>query len=230
MNDRERYIACILQQSPDRIPFSPGGPREKTLKRWSREGMNQDLPWMEQVYKKISFPIKKVKSQEQLGVSFKMIPIFEEKVLEHKNGHYIVQDWMGAITEISDEYDYTYIRQAIDFVTRKWHKFPVENRQDFKSMKLRYNIDDPDRFPKDFKEKCARLKNREGVLSISVNGPFWQLREWCGFEGLCIMMALESDFVMEMMEFWKSFITNNLDRVLDGIVFDRLLISEGGQK
>ncbi|OQA30800.1 MAG: Adenylate cyclase 1 [Betaproteobacteria bacterium ADurb.Bin341] len=49
-----------------------------------------------------------------------MIPTFEEKVLEHKNGHYIVQDWMGAVTEISDKYDYTYIRNAIDFVTRRW--------------------------------------------------------------------------------------------------------------
>ena len=55
-----------------------------------------------------------------------MIPTFEEKVLEHKDGHYIVQDWMGAITEISDEFDYTYIRSAKDFVTRKWHRFPVQ--------------------------------------------------------------------------------------------------------
>jgi hypothetical protein len=64
--------------------------------------------------------------QRWLPVSFQMIPTFAEKVLEHKDGHYIVQDWMGAITEISDEFDYTYIRIARDFVTRKWHKFPVE--------------------------------------------------------------------------------------------------------
>ncbi len=59
-----------------------------------------------------------------------MIPAFAEKVLQHKDGHYIVQDWMGNIVEISDEYDYTYIRNARDFVTRRWHKFPVENRDD----------------------------------------------------------------------------------------------------
>ena len=56
----------------------------------------------------------------------KMIPIFEEKVLEHRDGHYIVQDWMGAITEISDQFDYTYIRSAKDFVTRHWHSLPGE--------------------------------------------------------------------------------------------------------
>jgi len=36
-----------------------------------------------------------------------MIPEFEEKVLEHRDGAYVVQDWMGAIVEISDTYDYT---------------------------------------------------------------------------------------------------------------------------
>ena len=226
MNKRERHIACMLRQHPDKIPFMPGGPREKTLKRWAQEGLDPQKPWKPQLYEAISLPHEYGPAQEILDVSFKMIPIFEEKVLEHINGHYIVQDWMGAITEISDEYDYTYIREAIDFVTRKWHKFPVETRQDFEEMKKRYNVDDPLRFPEDFKEKCVRLKERDDLLTVTVNGPFWQLREWCGFEGLCMKMMLEPYFVMEMMEFWKGFVTQVLSRILDGIVFDRLYINE----
>ncbi len=58
-----------------------------------------------------------------------MILTLEEKVLEHKDGHYMVQDWMGNIDEISEEYDYTYLCAPKDLVTRKWHKFPVTNRQ-----------------------------------------------------------------------------------------------------
>ena len=46
----------------------------------------------------------------QPGINFRMIPTFGEKVLEHRDGHYVVQDWMGNITEISGEYDFTYIR------------------------------------------------------------------------------------------------------------------------
>ena len=75
-----------------------------------------------------------------LGVSFIMIPTFQEKVLAHRDGHYIVQDWMGAITEISDTYDYTYIRAAKDFVTRKWHRFPVVSREDWEK-KIRWRYD-----------------------------------------------------------------------------------------
>ena len=57
------------------------------------------------------------------------IPQFEE-VIEHRPalagstapGSLIVQDWKGNICEISDEFDVTYLRNAVDFVTRKWLK------------------------------------------------------------------------------------------------------------
>ena len=83
-----------------------------------------------------------------IGADFRMIPQFEEKVLEHRDGHYVVQDWMGAITEISDEFDYTYIRQAKDFVTRKWHRFPVQSRADWEErIKPRFDPNSPGRLP-----------------------------------------------------------------------------------
>ena len=91
------------------------------------------------LYRELAIPPQPVYDRVDPGVSFRMIPTFEEKVLEHKDGHYIILDWMGNTIEISDEYDYTYIREARDFVTRRWIKFPVENRNDFEEMKERYN-------------------------------------------------------------------------------------------
>ena len=137
MTPRERYLETLLFGTPDRIPFEPCGPREKTLKRWHDEGLPQDGNWFGHLSAEIG--VKHGTTRQPVvspGVNFRMNPTFEEKVLEHKDGHYIVQDWMGAITEISDEYDYTYIRNAIDFVTRKWHKFPVENRDDSSVFEL----------------------------------------------------------------------------------------------
>ena len=162
-----------------------------------------------------------------LGVSFKMIPWFEEKVLEHRDGHYIVQDWMGAITEISDEFDYTYIRQAKDFVTRKWHRFPVQSRQDWEErMQWRYDPRDPQRFPPDFEERCRALRSRDHVLRLSINGPFWQLREWCGMENLCMMMVEDPDFVQEMIDFWTEFVLQTLEPILHNVDVDDVLITE----
>jgi len=130
MTSRERFRETLLFGKPDKVPFQPGGPRESTLARWHKEGLPEKVNYYEFLLKVLEIEKEKENPKVDLGVSFKMIPTFEEKVLEHKDGHYIVQDWMGAITEISDKYDYTYIRRAKDFVTRKWHKFPVENHRD----------------------------------------------------------------------------------------------------
>jgi uroporphyrinogen decarboxylase len=161
-----------------------------------------------------------------VGVSFQMIPTFEEKVLEHRDGHYIVQDWMGAITEISDEYDYTYIRSAKDFVTRKWHRFPVQDRDDWARMRERYDPHAPGRFPEDFEERCQALQDRDYVASIHFNGPFWQLREWCGMEGLCTLMADDPVFVTGMVRFWADFVSQTMAPILERVPLDRIGISE----
>lgn len=43
MNNRERILATLLFQTPDRVPFDPGWPREKTLKRWHSEGLGAEF-------------------------------------------------------------------------------------------------------------------------------------------------------------------------------------------
>ncbi|HRJ41882.1 MAG TPA: uroporphyrinogen decarboxylase family protein [Caldilineaceae bacterium] len=156
-----------------------------------------------------------------------MIPTFEEKVLEHRGGHYIVQDWMGNITEISDEYDYTYIRTAKDFVTRKWHSAPVKTREDWlREIAWRYDTKHPERFPKDFDERCQAAQNRDTVLSVTVPGVFWQLREWCGFENLCMMFLDDPDLVTEMIALWEQFVLDTLTPILDRVTPDYVQFNE----
>lgn len=227
MTPRERYLQALLFGKPDKIPFSPGGPREKTLKRWKEEGLPENRDWFEFLCETIGIRLDKPHVPvTACDVLFRMNPMFEEKVLEHRDGHYIVQDWMGNITEISDEYDYTYIRNARDFVTRKWHKFPVENRADFEDMKKRYNPDDPARYPADFADRVKKMKQRDYIVSIHFPGPFWQIREWCGFEPLCMMTIEDPDFVREMADFWAEFVSRTMARVLDAGVVDQIGISE----
>jgi hypothetical protein len=162
-----------------------------------------------------------------LDAAFKMIPIFEEKVLEHRNGHFIVQDWMGAITQISDKYDFTYIRTAKDFVTRKWHRFPVQSRQDWEeTMQWRYDPKQAGRFPADFDQIIHRLNQREEVFQITIPGPFWQMREWCGFEGLCMLMHDDPNFIEEMASTWQGFVLQVLEPILAQIQPDIVMINE----
>jgi len=229
VNPRERYLETLLFGSPDKIPFDPGRPREKTLKRWHREGLPENRDWFEFLCETIGIQPDELTENpfgDESIVNFRMNPKYEEKVLEHKNGHYVVQDWMGNIVEISDEYDYTYIRYPKDFVTRKWLAFPVKNRQDFEQMKKRYNPDDPIRYPENFDHLVKKFRDRDFITTLNFPGPFWQLREWCGFEPLCMMLVEDPDFVHEMIEFWTGFVSTTMARALDSGIVDRIFANE----
>lgn len=226
MTERERFIASLTFMSPDKFTLEPGSPRESTLARWHEEGLPKYRNYFDYLCEILAIDISNQTPRIKHSVSFTMIPEYEEKILEHKEGHYIVQDWMGAITEISDCFDLTYLRSARDFVTRKWHKFPVETHGDWEQMKRRYKVNTPGRFPEDFKERCSQLHDRDYPVSVSINGPFWQLREWCGFENLCIMMIEKPDFVEEMARFWADFVSQVMDVMLEDFCPDRVIVSE----
>ncbi|MHB1001195.1 MAG: uroporphyrinogen decarboxylase family protein [Armatimonadota bacterium] len=225
MSFRDDYIKSLLFEKPDHIPFMPGGPRESTLAVWHQQGLPEDKNYYQAVLDEIGLPQMPI-DMASTGVTFSMMPIFEEKVLEHKDGHYIVQDWMGNITEISDRFDYTYIRSAKDFVTRKWHKFPVTTRDDFERMKERYRLDTPGRFPDDFEAYCKSVKDRGSLVTLYFSGIFWQLREWCGFEPLCMMFIDQPDFVQEMIDFWCDWVLSLLTEIHKHIIIDSVIINE----
>ena len=227
MNERERYLETILFGKPDKVPFSPGGPRESTRAMWHKQGLPEGKNFFEALLEILEIHPEPGKSPRVgLPLSFQMMPKFEEKVLEHKDGHYIVQDYMGVITEISDQYDFTYIRRAKDFVTRKWHRFPVQTREDWDKMKPRFNAQDEERFPESFTNLCREIRHSPKAIVLSVNGPFWKIREWVGMENLCIMMVDDPDFVLEMAEFWRTFTTEVLERVLQQVRVDNLWFGE----
>jgi uroporphyrinogen decarboxylase len=226
VTSRDRYIKTLTFGHPDRIPFDPGGPRESTLAAWRQQGLPPHRGWRAYLLEQLGIPPDPAHADVSPGVSFRMIPEFEEKIIAHRGGHYIVQDWMGAIVEISDDYDVTYLRYAKDFVTRKWHRFPVQTRADWEKMKLRYDPRDPNRFASDFDVRCLALRDREYVVGINFNGPFWQLREWLGLEGLCTTMMDDPGFVQEMCRFWTDFVSQTLAPLLARVQLDYVLISE----
>ncbi|MFO7956519.1 MAG: uroporphyrinogen decarboxylase family protein [Candidatus Brocadiia bacterium] len=226
MNARERFIETLTFGSPDKVPFSPGWPRESTRANWHEQGLPEDRNWFEVLCEEVGVERESTKEQVGHGVSFRMMPEFEEKILEHRDGHYVVQDWKGNICEISDEFDTRYLRNAIDFVTRKWIKLPVENREDWEDMKRRYDPEEAGRFPDDFDERCRRLRERDYPCTVHFSGPFWQIREWIGFERLCVMFIDEPEFLREMVGFWTDFVSRTMAPILDAGVVDSVYISE----
>ncbi len=226
MTDRERYLETLLFGRPDRIPFLPGLPRESTLKAWRGQGLAEGADWEEEVRKKIGIEPAPKREKPPVLLKAEMIPQFEEKVLEEKERTLIVQDWKGNVCEISREYDVSYLRIPKDFVTRKWIRCPVENRADWEAMKKRYDPDDPARIPEGLAALGKKLSHRDHVIGISVPGPFWQMREWLGFENLCMLFLDDPGLAAEMTAFWEGFVARLLDNVLARFPVDFVYVTE----
>ncbi|MCM8762614.1 MAG: hypothetical protein NC929_04790, partial [Candidatus Omnitrophica bacterium] len=87
MTERERYVKTLLFEKVDKVFFSPGAPRESTLKRWHSEGLPEGVYWFEYLCEQIGIVMEKRRGEEIYpSIYFGMIPPFEEKILEHKDG------------------------------------------------------------------------------------------------------------------------------------------------
>ena len=229
MNSRERFLETMLFGIPDRIPLNPGGGRESTRETWHRQGLPASVEpgnITRYAYERVGGTLELPSGGERFAVNERMIPYFEEKVIEVRENTQVVQDWKGNICEIGLEFSTEYLRNAIDFVTRKWIKCPVETWDDWESMKQRYDSEDTSRLPDDPSALGERLKDRDWPITISFSGPFWQMREWLGFENLCTSFYDAPDMVRDMVSFWTNHVVRLMERAFEYFVPDEVHLSE----
>lgn len=228
MNPRERHLKTLLFDKPDRVPLSPGGGRKSTLDAWLKQGLPPDKlsNYNEYAYRLAGGTLPWPAGGPGFPVNQRMIPQFEEKIIEEKETSRVVQDWKGNICEIDRKYTVEYLRNAIDFVTRRWIKCPVENRRDWEDMKRRYDPGDASRLPTDAAAPGKKAAGRDWFVEIGFSGPFWQLREWVGFEGLCLLFYDDPPLARDMIAFWEEFISCLLKRTFAEFIPDCVHISE----
>ena len=100
MTHRERYIETLLFGKPDRIPLTPGRGRLSTRQAWHAQGLPADIPpeqIPEYAYRQAGGTLPWPEEGRDFPVSERMIPEFEERILEERETSRIVQDWKGNI-------------------------------------------------------------------------------------------------------------------------------------
>jgi uroporphyrinogen-III decarboxylase len=236
MTARERFRKLIRHETPDRMPYLFGGPRASTFAAWRRQGLSEEQQrrWSQFVGEEGGTGIGKI--------NFGPVPPFEERVIgESGNLRIWVDHWgvkrMDAIQQPTS-----------GFATRKYLEFPVKDPADFEQMRQRFDPTSPERLipmSKDrlhfsmnpdgyrvaqstqyWKDRIEACNNSDQPVCVTVPGLWWTARDWCGFEGLCLICAEQPHLVHEMMEYWTGFIMSLLDEPLREIRVDRVTLNE----
>ena len=113
------------------------------------------------------------------------------------------------------------------FRTRSFLSHPVQNRQDWIRLRdERFDPHTPGRYPDDWAEQVAQLRDDELPVRVTVQGLYWKARDWCGFENLSVMFYDDPTLVHDMMEHVAELAMVLLERALHDVKIDRILINE----
>ena len=231
---RERFLKVALFKSPDKIPlWGVGSVRPATLRSWIKQGLPENSDLAEYLgakgcevgaisvssYPSEGFEWKPDPSLIDLGPR----PAFEYRIIREDERRRIWVDSLG-ITQIGFQEDWR--NGWSGFATRSWVDFPVKNREDFLSIKKRYNPRDAERYPRNWDSLVKKYANRDYPLCVNIRGPFWWTRDMVGLKGIALGIHRYPELIKEIMDFCAEFQTGVLHRALDDLDVDFVIISE----
>ena len=224
MNERERFLNVMGYKPVDKVPNHELGVWEQTKERWKSEGLNEyDIQWDwftgDEYFE--------MDAKEYFDVNFGMMPPFEYETLEKTDRYEIFRDGGGIVRKALIEGAVGGMRPCMD----EYISFPVEDADDFRALKKRYEANLNGRYPANWKKIMTyRWKDRKHVLILGRNcstaGFYWRSREWMGTVNLSYAFYDQSELVHEMMEFIADYTIEVSKPALRESDFDYVMISE----
>ncbi len=213
MNDRARFLACILGQ-PDRPPYWLNwGPWGTTWRRWEREGKPPEVRDHRTVFGAESPPLA-------LPINCGPCPRIEQKTLSSDDTSFVHVDSWGIIRR-----DFRDQESMSEFIT-----FPVKNRCDWERFREeRLNPDHPDRLAGDWREQGAEWMARGYPIQLGYYpdvGIFGTVRWLLGDEDGLIAFRAQPDLVHEIMDHMTSLYLTVFDKVVKEVRADVIHIWE----
>ena len=186
----ERFLSTMRYKPADRPVYQPVpvGFWQSTLRRWQGEGLDPSLRDYREIVSSFGFD-----PNDDVGIYFGMCPAFEPKVLEEDDEYVIYVNHEGIkMRELKANRELT---------MPEFLEFPVKDREDFKNLLPRLALNESERFPKDWKQRCGKWAARDVPLSVNADregGFFGPLRNLMGLENLCLTYY-DDPGLMEMM-------------------------------
>lgn len=188
MNDRQRFIACILGEPVDRPPYYLlWGPWATTWQRWEREGKPASVTDHRSFMDTDQPPL-------EVPVNIGPCPKIERKVLTEDADYVTFTDSWGIKRR-----DYKHGESMSEFL-----EFPVKNRRDWEQFKENYlDPDDPARLAGPWREQAREWSSKGYPLQLGGypdGGVFGPFRWLMGDEEGLVAFHTMPDLVHEIMD------------------------------
>jgi len=213
---RERFLATMNFQSPDRALLWEFGYWPETVKNWYNEGLPMKEPiegeplliaGEAQVSPVENIPRDKDihnyfgldKGLERVPIKDWIFPTFKEEIIEESEDIQLIIDEWGIKKKIRKDG-----KSVPQFVS-----WPVKNRSDFEKIKERFDANRKDRFPSNWRELVKTYKKRDFPLGVGGYpvGLFGSLRFLLGdnlYYAYYDNPELVKDMINFLVEFWIS--------------------------
>ena len=214
MNDRERFIACLLGEPVDRPPYWLfWGPWGTTWERWQREGKPAEVTDHRTIFGPDQIPLT-------VPVNYGPCPKIERTIIEEDDNFVVFRDGWGILRR-----DFKHSTSMSEFI-----EFPVRDRVDWERFKEEYlDPDHPDRLSGKWRELAAEWTEKECPIQLGgypdvtlYGGVRWLL----GDEECLVAFYTMPDLVHEIMDHLTSLYLTVFEKVTREVQVDVILIWE----
>jgi uroporphyrinogen decarboxylase len=213
MNDRERFAATMHYQPRDRAPIMDFGFWDETLVLWHDQGLpvEVDKTNRDQFF---GMDVGIDSPAARTGVGVKLMPTFEERVIEDRGEHEVYQKKDGVLV----------LRHKFMSSIPKPLKYRLEDRDSWqKHYKPRLDPDHGGRYPEDWEQHVKLWTDpaREFPLFLEGGSFYGWIHNWMGLENLSYVVYDDPAWFEEMVATAADCVITVLGRVLEtGARFD----------
>jgi uroporphyrinogen decarboxylase len=211
---RERFKAVMNFEKTDRLPWFEW-PYTEVIIRWIEEGLPiREILKQEEVLEgdgscpystaRLVFDVSTYFGfenfyQEEYNVIIDQgpLPRFPCKTLKDTEEHKIIRSVDGTTKEVLKENS---------FYMPMWLDWPVKNEDDWEKFKVRFDPNDPRRYPKDWGDELIdHFKNAQFPVVMWLNGFFMKGRECMGTIPFVTSFYKNPKIVKDIMDFHRWF-------------------------
>ncbi len=213
MNHRERFNAVLHYQPVDRCPITDFGFWDETPLIWHDQGLPREIG-MHNLRDYLGMDFTMTGIDETTGIINKLDPLFEERLIEDRGDHEVVQQPDGV---------QVLRRKFMGSIPHPVKHLLTDRESWRKHYKPRLDPATTGRYPADWDARLPNWRdaNRPNIVFLRGGGLYGYLRDWMGLENLSLVLFDDPAWFEEMVETLADLFVGMLEHVLStGGVFD----------